>query len=140
MIHILAANVALACSLHHLYDNQFFSQLISHLITRFDHLQQTEEVIMKTEDEVEMNEVLEKKKNCIKVFCYMYMLSSITIDFVKELFLEVSSQITHSNIELLYLLVTTVGSKIREDDPKVLKDIISSIQDQISLSRNQGYQ
>lgn len=66
----------------------------------------------------------------------MYMLQSITIDFVKQLFFELTQKINHSNIELLYLLVTSVGAKIREDDPKVLKDIIGFVQSEIALSKN----
>lgn len=47
---------------------------------------------------MEVNPVLEKKKNCLKIFCYMYMLGSLTIDFIKEFFFEFTGNIDHSNI------------------------------------------
>ena len=55
----------------------------------------------------------------------MYYFDSITLDFIKSfIFHGLENKI---ELEFLLIIMQNVGTKIRSDNPKVLKDIIDKI-------------
>lgn len=66
----------------------------------------------------------------------MYLFGSITVFFIRELIQELVEEVDGTKVELLFLLISTVGSRIRSDDPTVLKEIIEVVKKKFEAARN----
>jgi hypothetical protein len=126
MINILATQTALVCALHHLHGNHLFKLIVEQVVKSY----------LAPLGDCDPEERLEQRKNAVNVMAYMYLFGSITVFFVKELVEELVSDVDGWKAELLFQLIGAVGSHIRSDDPKTLKDIIDVVKAKIEQARS----
>lgn len=124
LINILATNVAVVSGLQQIHGNGFFGGVLKGLVDRY--------VSVMSEGEGEGEDRLPRLRNIVNSLCYFYLFDSITSGFLKELIEELTQAISPLKLELLLVAISTVGSKLRQDDPQTLKDIIDVVRERFS--------
>jgi hypothetical protein len=61
----------------------------------------------------------------------LYDFKSLTGDFVLGLVQSLARDMNEHNVEFLYIIIQKIGSKIRQNDPGVLKEIVDTLKEAI---------
>ena len=91
---------------------------------------------IETEDCLQLS--LDKDKSCnnlIMLLAYLYTFGTIECILIYDFVRLFSTRLNEPDIELLLLLVTKCGSKMRSDDPNALRDIILLVQKSVARVR-----
>ena len=133
MQFLISCNVALIAGLHQLYDNNFFSVIVKKIIEK---LHQVKGSLFKKSDsgkglisDDELENDYRKMRNIILIFANLYIFDSISCDFIKSLIEFLCKNINDNVLELTLLLIQNTGSKIRSDNPRILKELITLIKE-----------
>ena len=103
--------------------NRLMAPLAYELIKFFGQYENTPENYQEIE-QIGYSKLFEKKKNLILIFSYLYHFGSLTGEFIHSLVKYLSQSLNEHNVEFLYIIIQKIGSKIRQNDPGVLKNII----------------
>ncbi len=68
-------------------------------------------------------------RNIVLIFGNLYIFDSVSCDFVKSLIEYFCKNLNDQVLELTLLLIQNTGSKIRSDNPRILKDLITLIKE-----------
>jgi hypothetical protein len=61
----------------------------------------------------------------------LYDFKSLTGDFVLGLVQSLARDMNEHNVEFFYIIIQKIGSKIRQNDPGVLKEIVDTLKEAI---------
>jgi nucleolar MIF4G domain-containing protein 1 len=70
-------------------------------------------------------------KNYATIVSLLYNYGSISGDYIESFVQWLTQSLDKNNIELLYIIIQKCGVKVRQNDPSILKNIISIIKDAI---------
>jgi len=121
--HILACTCCFTSALHQIYDNEFLSEIIKKIYKKFT------ENFEKSLENPEDPETFQILKNISLVLSYFYIFDSISLDFINEYLSFLIEKMNGEIIELLLIIIQNIGTKVRKDNPKILKDLIDFIKD-----------
>ncbi|KRX04570.1 Armadillo-type fold [Pseudocohnilembus persalinus] len=126
--HIVSTQSAILVAIHDIFGAYSFSMIMKSLLDKYNELKQ-----QKYNDEINQaeDEVYQQKKNLINLFCHLFIFNSLSIDFVRGIFEDLIQEISEKNIELLLLLISYTGHKIRADSPATLKYLVQHIKTKI---------
>lgn len=66
-------------------------------------------------------------KNYTTIISLLYNYGSISGEFIESLVQWLTKSLNKYNIELLYVIIQKCGVKVRQNDPSILKNIISIV-------------
>ncbi|KIY51919.1 ARM repeat-containing protein [Fistulina hepatica ATCC 64428] len=124
-------HAAFISSLHKTVGAEFASYLIQHVVSSYEHAYKSTREGAAASDQV--STLSKESTSLIMLLAELYnfqVISCVLIyDIIREL---LDGDITELDVELLLKVVRGAGSRLRQDDPLALKDIIQIVQQKVS--------
>ena len=109
---IVAANSALLGAMYQIYDNPLLATFVKYITQRYRSVR---------DGKSEEQRVGDVQRNIFLSFSLMYKFNLFSAEFMLEIIVHLCENFSELNLEIITLVISNAGHKIRSDNPGILK-------------------